>query len=65
MLYSKFSIIRFYPCKVFIEASPFTFLRRSQPVEPDNTWEKTDLAETLRLEGGLSKPLKSEAKAIY
>lgn len=33
--------------------------------DPDFTWEKTDLAETLRLEAGLSKPLKSEAKVIY
>ncbi len=33
--------------------------------DPDFTWEKTDLAETLRLEAGLSKPLKAEAKVIY
>lgn len=33
--------------------------------DSDFTWEKTDLAETLRLEAGLSKPLKAEAKVIY
>jgi len=33
--------------------------------DPDFTWEKTDMAETLRLEAGLSKPLKAEAKVIY
>lgn len=33
--------------------------------DPDFTWEKTDLAETLRLEAGLSKPLKAEAEVIY
>ena len=33
--------------------------------DPDFTWEKTDLADTLRLEAGLSKPLKAEAKVIY
>ena len=33
--------------------------------DPDFTWEKTDLAETLRLEAGLTKPLKAEAKVIY
>ncbi len=34
--------------------------------DPDFTWEKTDLAETLRLEAGLAiKPLKAEAKVLY
>ncbi|MBI2541710.1 methionine adenosyltransferase [Candidatus Woesearchaeota archaeon] len=33
--------------------------------DPDFTWEKTDLAETLKIEAGLSKPLKAEAKVIY
>ena len=33
--------------------------------DPDFTWERTDLAETLRQEAGLSKPLKAEAKVIY
>ena len=33
--------------------------------DPDFTWEKTDMAETLRLEAGLTKPLKAEAKVIY
>ena len=33
--------------------------------DPDFTWEKTDLAETLRVEAGLMKPLKAEAKVIY
>jgi len=33
--------------------------------DPDFTWEKTDLADTLRIEAGLSKPLKAEAKVIY
>ena len=33
--------------------------------DPDFTWEKTDMAETLRLEAGLVKPLKAEAKMIY
>ena len=33
--------------------------------DPDFTWEKTDMADTLRLEAGLSKPLKAEAKVIY
>ena len=33
--------------------------------DPDFTWENTDLADTLRQEAGLSKPLKAEAKAIY
>jgi len=33
--------------------------------DPDFTWEKTDMAETLMLEAGLSKPLKAEAKEIY
>ena len=33
--------------------------------DPDFTWEKTDLADTLRLEAGLSKPLRAEAKVIY
>ncbi|MBI1936414.1 methionine adenosyltransferase [Candidatus Woesearchaeota archaeon] len=33
--------------------------------DSDFTWEKTDFAETLRLEAGLTKPLKAEAKTIY
>ncbi len=33
--------------------------------DPDFTWERTDMADTLRLEAGLSKPLKAEAKVIY
>ena len=33
--------------------------------DPDFTWEKTDMAETLSLEAGLSKPLKAEAREIY
>lgn len=33
--------------------------------DPDFTWEKTDLADTLKQEAGLSKPLKAEAKVIY
>jgi len=33
--------------------------------DPDFTWEKTDMADSLRLEAGLSKPLKAEAKVIY
>ncbi|MBI2558356.1 methionine adenosyltransferase [Candidatus Woesearchaeota archaeon] len=34
--------------------------------DPDFTWEKTDLAETLRMEVGLAmKPLKAEAKIVY
>ncbi len=33
--------------------------------DSDFTWEKTDLADTLRMEAGLSKPLKAEAKVIY
>jgi len=33
--------------------------------DPDFTWEKTDMAETLRLEAGLSRPLKAEDKVIY
>ncbi|MBS3113494.1 methionine adenosyltransferase [Candidatus Woesearchaeota archaeon] len=33
--------------------------------DPDFTWEKTDMADTLRLEAGLLKPLKAEAKLIY
>ncbi|MBI2651932.1 methionine adenosyltransferase [Candidatus Woesearchaeota archaeon] len=33
--------------------------------DPDFTWEKTDMAETLRMEAGLLKPLKAEAKVIY
>ncbi len=32
--------------------------------DPDFTWEKTDMAETLRLEAGLSKALRPEAKVI-
>ncbi len=33
--------------------------------DPDFTWEKTDMAETLSIEAGLMKPLKAEAKVIY
>ena len=33
--------------------------------DPDFTWEKADMADTLRLEAGLLKPLKAEAKVIY
>ena len=33
--------------------------------DPDFSWEKTDMADTLRLEAGLLKPLKAEAKVIY
>jgi len=33
--------------------------------DPDATWEKTDMAEVLRAEAGLIKPLKAEAKVIY
>ena len=33
--------------------------------DPDFTWEKIDIAEILRQDAGLSKPLKAEAKAIY
>ncbi|MDP3765343.1 MAG: methionine adenosyltransferase [Nanoarchaeota archaeon] len=33
--------------------------------DPDFTWEKTDMAEILRMEAGLLKPLKAEAKVIY
>lgn len=34
--------------------------------EPDFTWEKTDMAEILREEAGLTiKPLKAEAKVMY
>ena len=33
--------------------------------DPDFTWEKTDMAEILRAEAGLIKPLKAEAKMIY
>ncbi len=33
--------------------------------DPDFTWEKTDMAETLRQEAGLLKPLKAEAKVMY
>ncbi len=33
--------------------------------DPDFTWEKTDMAETLRIEAGLTKPLKAEARIIY
>lgn len=33
--------------------------------DPDFTWERTDLAELLRLEAGLVKPMKAEAKVIY
>src|SRR3989338_17767 len=33
--------------------------------DPDFTWEKTDMADTLRLEAGLLKPLKAEARMIY
>ena len=33
--------------------------------DPDFTWEKTDMAETLRQEAGLAKTLKAEAKVIY
>ena len=33
--------------------------------DPDFTWERTDIADTLRLEAGLTKPLKAEAKVIY
>ena len=33
--------------------------------DPDFTWEKTDMAETLSLEAGLSKPLRAEAREIY
>ncbi|MBI2649822.1 methionine adenosyltransferase [Candidatus Woesearchaeota archaeon] len=33
--------------------------------DPDFTWEKTDMADTLRLEAGLMKPLKAEARMIY
>ncbi len=33
--------------------------------DPDFTWEKTDMADTLRIEAGLSKPMKAEAKVIY
>ncbi|MBI2656161.1 methionine adenosyltransferase [Candidatus Woesearchaeota archaeon] len=33
--------------------------------EHDFTWEKTDLAEILRQDAGLLKPLKAEAKVIY
>ena len=33
--------------------------------DPDFTWEKTDFAEILRLEAGLTKPLRAEAKVIY
>ena len=33
--------------------------------DPDFTWEKTDMAETLMIEAGLTKPLKAEAKVIY
>ena len=33
--------------------------------DSDFTWEKTDMAETLRQESGLLKPLRAEAKMIY
>ena len=33
--------------------------------DPDFTWERTDMADTLRLEAGLTKPLRAEAKVIY
>ena len=33
--------------------------------DPDFTWEKTDMTETLRIEAGLMTPLKAEAKLIY
>jgi S-adenosylmethionine synthetase len=33
--------------------------------DPDFTWEKTDMAEILRMEAGLLKPLQAEAKVIY
>ena len=33
--------------------------------DQDFTWEKTDMADTLRLEAGLSKALKAEAKVVY
>ena len=33
--------------------------------DPDFTWERTDMADTLKLEAGLMKPLKAEAKVIY
>ncbi len=33
--------------------------------DSDFTWEKTDLADALRLEAGLTKPLRAEAKVIY
>ena len=33
--------------------------------DTDFTWEKTDFADTLRVEAGLTKPLKAEAKVIY
>ena len=33
--------------------------------DPDFTWEKTDMAEILRMEAGLLKPLRAEAKVIY
>ena len=33
--------------------------------DPDFTWERTDVADTLRIEAGLSKPLKAESKMIY
>jgi len=33
--------------------------------DSDFTWEKTDFAEILRNEAGLTKPLKAEAKVIY
>ena len=32
--------------------------------DPDFTWEKTDMAEILRQEAGLMKPLRAEAKVI-
>ena len=32
--------------------------------DPDFTWEKTDMADTLRLEAGLSKALRPEARVI-
>ena len=33
--------------------------------DPDFTWEKTDMAQTLKIEAGLSKPMKAESKVIH
>ena len=33
--------------------------------DPDFTWEKTDMADILRQEAGLLKPLKAEARVMY